>query len=394
MFDSLWKTFHLRFQGILDSLRKHRDLIDAEANAIGLAEAKEWRRAQLDYIRQWRADRDYDIDSTERARLATQTRDAIAWFSANEGQDNIFAKISRACDGSDDHWILKEPTVEAWLGQGARDQSVIWLNGKPGAGESPHTLDLLVDLFFGDRSPSIPILPISYCTLFTNTEVKLGKSVICSKLIEHVQDHPDIAIIYYFCNHQQASQTQASEVLRSFATQLLAQNTTLAPYILEEFANNGQKPTKRNLGKILERLIATLGPLRIVVDGIDECRQDDQDEIIEDLLRIKGPVVGSCKLLLSSRKHPSISRWLHSKPTVRLDDNTDHVNSTISSFIRPRLQSLRDRFSPVVVDGLENLLVAKANGYYSLPIQLFLLNRFRNVPLDKTGDIHFGGSAF
>ncbi|KAM0794096.1 hypothetical protein BDR22DRAFT_815754 [Usnea florida] len=307
VFDSLWKTFRLRFQGILESLRKHRDLIDAEANAIGLAEAKAWRVTQLDHIRQWRADRAYDIETMERERLTSQTRAAMTWFNANEDQENIYAKISRACDGSDNHWILKEPIIISWLGQGVRDHSVIWLNGKPGA---------------------------------------------------------DIAVIYYFCNHQQASQTQASEVLRSFATQLLAQNTTLAPYILEQFVNSGQKPTKRNLGKILERLIATLGSLRIVVDGIDECGQDDQDEIIEDLLRIKGPVVGACKLLLSSRKHPSISRWLHSKPTIRLDDNTDHVNSTISSFIRPRLQSLRNRFSPAVVDGLGDLLLAKANGMF------------------------------
>ena len=131
-----------------------------------------------------------------------------------------------------------------------------------------------------------------------------------------------------------------------------------------------------------------------MVDGIDECGQDDQDEIIEDLLRIKGPTAGACKLLLSSRKHRSISRWLQSKPTIRLDDHTDNVNSTISSFIRPRLHSLRDRFGPAVVNGLGDLLLAKANGCNSLPIQCFLLIRFRNVPLGKTGDIHLGGSVF
>ena len=161
VFDSLWTTFHLRFQGILESLRKHRDLIDAEANAIGLAEAKAWRGTQLDYIRQWRASRAYDIETMERERLASQTRAAIAWFGANEGQEDIYAKISRACDSLDNHWILKEPTVVSWLGQGTRDHSIIWLNGKPGAGESRRSFyDLLVKLYFVDRSPSIPVLLI------------------------------------------------------------------------------------------------------------------------------------------------------------------------------------------------------------------------------------------
>lgn len=153
-----------------------------------------------------------------------------------------------------------------------------------------------------------------------------------------------------------------SDVLRSFATQLLAGNPSLAPYILETFASNGQKPTKRNLGTIIEKMISSLPSLRIVVDGIDECLQEDQDEIIQDLLRIKGPAPGACKLCISSRKHRSISRWLHSKPTIRLDDNTDNVNSTISSFIHPRLQSLRHHFSPAIVDGLGNRLLEKANG--------------------------------
>ena len=192
--------------------------------------------------------------------------------------------------------------------------------------------------------------------------MNIGKSIICSKLIGHVQDYTDMKIIYYFCPHSHASQSQASEVLRSFATQLLAGNASLAPYILETFANNGQKPTKKNLGTILEKMISSSPALRVVVDGLDECLQDDQDEIIQDLLKIRGPTPGACKVLISSRKHRSISRWLHSKPAIRLDDSIDNINSTIASFIHPRLQSLRDHFSPVIVDDLENLLLAKANG--------------------------------
>ena len=132
----MWKTFHLRFQGILESLRKHRDLIDAEANAIDIAEAKAWRSTQMDHIRQWRAERVYDIETTERERLASQTKEAAAWFGANVGQEDIFAKFSSVCDASSDHWILKDRTVVSWLDQGGRDCPVIWLNGKPGAGKS------------------------------------------------------------------------------------------------------------------------------------------------------------------------------------------------------------------------------------------------------------------
>ena len=136
MFDSLWKTFNLRFQGILENLRKHRDLIDAEANAINIAEAKVLRSTQLDQFRRWRADQTYEIEKVERERLASQIREVVAWLGANEGQEDTFAKFSKACDASDSHWFLKESFILSWLGQGGHDDSVIWLNGKPGAGQS------------------------------------------------------------------------------------------------------------------------------------------------------------------------------------------------------------------------------------------------------------------
>ncbi len=120
----------------MENLRRHRDLIDLEANAISIAEAKAWRSTQIDIIRRWREDRAYEIEKAERERSASQTKEAVAWFGTNEGQEDIFAKFSKACDGSDGHWIFEESIIRSWLGQSGRDESVIWLNGKPGAGES------------------------------------------------------------------------------------------------------------------------------------------------------------------------------------------------------------------------------------------------------------------
>lgn len=137
VFDSLWKSFSLRFQGIIESLRKHRDLIDAEANSISIAEAKTWRSEQIGLIGQWRAKQDAEIDRLERERLTTQTREAVAWLGAGEEQDNKLTKCLKACRAANDHWVLKEPTILLWLGQ-SRECSVAWLNGKPGAGEFVH----------------------------------------------------------------------------------------------------------------------------------------------------------------------------------------------------------------------------------------------------------------
>ena len=189
-----------------------------------------------------------------------------------------------------------------------------------------------------------------------------GKSVICAKVIEHVQDATDGVVIFYFCSHHQTSSSPANDILRNFATQLLAANTELAPYILDTFANQALTPTKKHLGAILEKLITSLPSVRIVVDGLDECATNEQEEILGDLLKIKGSVSGACKILLSCQKLPSISRLLQDKPTIRLDDHAERVNSTISSFVHQRLGSLRQNFDSAIVDELEDEIMAKANG--------------------------------
>ena len=53
-------------------MRKHRDLIDQEANAIDITEAKKWRTDYLESIEQHRTERASAIEKTERERLSAQ----------------------------------------------------------------------------------------------------------------------------------------------------------------------------------------------------------------------------------------------------------------------------------------------------------------------------------
>ena len=171
-----------------------------------------------------------------------------------------------------------------------------------------------------------------------------------------------MVIVFYFCHHFHTSKELISEVLKNFATQLLTANRGLAPYILDTFANNGRKPTKKILAEILEKLIASSGPIRLVVDGLDEWSQIDQEYLVEDLSRIRGPSPGACKILLSSRKTACLNKLLQSKPTVRLDDFVENISSNIASFVHGRLESLRQAFGPELIDELEGEILDRANG--------------------------------
>ena len=154
----MWKTFNLRFNAILENLRKHRDLIDQEANALNIAESKSWRDEQLSQIREWRIERNEQIERVEKERLVTQVRGAVAWLGASEDQEDLLSKLSRKCEINEAHWILKESTVTSWLDK-TGDSNVLWLNGKPGAGAS--FLEALIASSAQERGtvPSTAVIP-------------------------------------------------------------------------------------------------------------------------------------------------------------------------------------------------------------------------------------------
>ena len=138
-FESFWKTFDSRFQGILQSLRRHRDLVDREAEVLNITEAKAWRAAQTELLRQWRLEHTQQIEKNEKIRLDSNIRETVAWLSPPDGQEDLLTKFSRRCHSRENHWILKNHHVKSWLKDG-RESPTIWLNGKPGAGKSKSRL--------------------------------------------------------------------------------------------------------------------------------------------------------------------------------------------------------------------------------------------------------------
>ena len=189
----------------------------------------------------------------------------------------------------------------------------------------------------------------------------LGKSTLCSKIIEHLQDKVDSTVIFYFCRHDNVTRSPALDILRTLATQLLAANNDFAPYIIENYINAGKRPSRKILLDIIGTMIGSIESVRVILDGVDEWPEVDLIEAIEDLLSLNGPQQGQCKVLVSSRRVRSLSKTLGSKSILRLEDHAEHLNSTISSFVNVRLHSLRKKFDTGLVDELQRTILSKAN---------------------------------
>ena len=190
-----------------------------------------------------------------------------------------------------------------------------------------------------------------------------GKSVLCSKIITYIQEKTEMGVLFYFCHHFPASNEISSEVLKDFATQLLTADPGLAPYILDTFANNGEKPTKKILAEVLENLIASSKPIRLVVDGLNELSGFDQEDLIIHLLRIGETSPAECKILFSSREWVSLANLLyHRSSTFRLRDCPENINCDVAAFVHRQLKRLRQTCEPGLIDELEGSILRRADG--------------------------------
>jgi hypothetical protein len=123
LFDTLWTDFGPSFQGILESLVKHRDLIDREAVSFDILESSRWRaRAQK------------DLDQRERERTSAQFQETLAWLDIEDRlQEDDFDSICQRRVSGTGRWILENRKFKSWAAD-TPNNAFLWMWGIPGSG--------------------------------------------------------------------------------------------------------------------------------------------------------------------------------------------------------------------------------------------------------------------
>ncbi|KAK2755707.1 hypothetical protein FQN54_005857 [Arachnomyces sp. PD_36] len=318
-FSTLWAKFDRRLNPILESLAKHCEIVDKEANSIDIARAQEWRAKAAE-----------DMRKQEEIRSTTQFQAVLAWLDAKDDlQEDELDRLAalahtRSCD-----WIENHRAAKPWICPGSRNL-VLWIKGKPGA----------------------------------------GKSVLTSAVIRSLEDDPKFTVLYYFCNYYSTHGNKSCYLLRSLVAQLLRRNADLSSYVYEEYIQKGSSPSARQLKKLVGILITAENHVRIVVDGIDEFPEKDQKQIINDLIPLASiaETGAESKILFSSRDIQPISKQLSRYPTVCLSGEREAIDAAIKSYIGHSLANLRPQFMDTrckdIMNSVEKELIKKAQGMY------------------------------
>ncbi|RYC58773.1 hypothetical protein CHU98_g7433 [Xylaria longipes] len=326
-FATTWANFDFRFNSILASMAKISEAIDREAVTLDIIESRQWREKLAS-----------QVATREKDRLARQRQSVIAWLALDHlPQDDNREKLLRDCLEGSCAWVLKQEKVASWMKTDSK-QAAVWLHGKPGA----------------------------------------GKSVICTSLIDSLEQD-GITTLSYFCKYHQND--TLSTILKTLVLKIIENDPDLATIAFTEFVEKYREPSLKILRIMLigsggkQGLLNGIPICRIVIDGLDECNPKEQKYIVEDLLQFVSVRSGdrNCKLLISSRDVPEISRAVRKKQKavglVSLSNEHDSVNHAIQVFVGSRLRELAEekeslQIGDKVVEEIVRIMIDKADGMF------------------------------
>lgn len=123
----------MRFLGILERLERHRDLVDKEASALAIIEAKTWQAQQQE-----------NLERLEGERRDRQLQDCISWLAIDDrSQEDALERLSQRRQAGTCEWVLKSSQLRTWV-ENQNAEPVLWLKGIPGAGDFPRPYKIFV----------------------------------------------------------------------------------------------------------------------------------------------------------------------------------------------------------------------------------------------------------
>ncbi|KAI8934434.1 hypothetical protein NX059_009166 [Plenodomus lindquistii] len=321
-FGSMWAGFESRFSGILAQLAYHSKLLDEEAIAIDISNTIAQSREQA---LKW--------EQQEQEWRANKVRVVLSWLATGAPlPEDALDRHSEQCLPDSCNWFIQDVKTQRWLKKGA-GKAMLWLTGKPGA----------------------------------------GKSTLCSTLIQHAQSNA-FDVLFYFCTYLDNSAGTSSRILRSLASQIIQKHQDFAIHVYDVYFQSHPVPTRKALLCLLPELLQGIGPVRLVIDGVDECSASDQVEVLKDMAQLHAlSATLNCKVLIASRDTLNISRSMHRRRgnvvTTSLSDSQENLsmNRSIEHYIDGRLADLPSHLLDLDPDGsilaeVKQTLTIKSNG--------------------------------
>jgi hypothetical protein len=122
----MWKDFNTKFEGILKSLRRHKELVESRAS---LTQYHIYREDMTDI----KAKVEKLVDE-ERENKIKSVKDWLNEDPSPESDHDAYRLVKGEYPGTGD-WIAESEAIKHWLDADVPSTPLLWMTGIPGAGE-------------------------------------------------------------------------------------------------------------------------------------------------------------------------------------------------------------------------------------------------------------------
>ena len=253
------------------------------------------------------------------------------WLSAPDPSTNLNKALQQRQKGTG-QWFLQSDTFSTWR---SRPKSAVWLYGIPGC----------------------------------------GKTILSSSIVTHLRSLPDLTLVYFYFDFNDASKQTLQGLVRSLISQLYyAPKGAQKPLekLFSSCSNGITQPSDDLLCDVLTEMIEQTEEVWIILDALDECatRKGHATAGVVSWVCSLIRSTGNTHLLVTSRPEHDIRVKLNDciEEHNRVSIQSHLVKDDISAYVRTRVRNdeelQRWQGHPDVQEEIEQTLTDKANGMY------------------------------
>ncbi|KAH8789515.1 hypothetical protein F5882DRAFT_354269 [Hyaloscypha sp. PMI_1271] len=340
LFQSSWRGFNSKINGLRDKMQQHRRLIESQAGIVEFEEIQKIRKlAEVEFQNA----RDADLD--RRRSKVLQWLSPASSETIQEGCEKARSEYPRTGE-----WLLTDDKFSKWFHPNFCSNPLLWLSGIPGA----------------------------------------GKSVLASLVIEEARALPNTTVTFFYCKYGDESRNSFLAVARGILSQVLSseKSNDILLYVDEKASTSGETvlSSSKLAKELLETIFQSCKKTYIILDGLDECNRDERKEIatwfrqlVDGLPRRE---MDTIRCLFVSQDDGYARKDLSMLPSIKLTLNSN--KSDIETYAKVWHQRIEERFGPLDPKKLNiaNIVTAKAQGMF-LFAKLVVLHLYNQTSRKK-----------
>lgn len=132
MFNSVWKTFRAKFSPVVNSLKRHRELLEKVKSTATYGELQKIGNAVQQSIDKGNEELKHILNGIQQQKKQILEKLGSDQASRNEKGHRRMPEQRFPASGD---WILQDPLFTRWFDVKELSNNILYLNGMPGAGK-------------------------------------------------------------------------------------------------------------------------------------------------------------------------------------------------------------------------------------------------------------------